>query len=427
MATAVVLPKVGNTVEECIITSWEKQAGDSVAEGEILCAVETDKAIVEIESTASGTLLATFYDVGDVAPVLTNLAVIGQPGEDVEPFAPEAGKVTTQEDDPKPTPPAAPVPIPPPSASGNSQFISPRARNLARQKNIPIDNIQGTGPGGRIIERDIEVIARHSTPLARAIAAENALSLPAKGSGLGGRVTTDDLSPVQAATQTPIQGVRRTIADRMRRSLQETAQLTMTAAADARALRAYRARLKESSPELGLGAININDLILFAVSRALANFPQVNATLVQGVITEYPDVNLAFAVDTPRGLIVPVIRGANHLSLKALSGQAKTLAEAAQNGSIAPDDLKGGTFTVSNLGSFGIETFTPIINPPQVAILGVGNIHLKAVEAEDEIAHIPHLSLSLTIDHQVVDGAPGARFLQSLITFISDLDLLTAL
>ena len=201
----------------------------------------------------------------------------------------------------------------------------------------------------------------------------------------------------------------------------------MTASADARALQSYRRQLKTSDPALELQEVTINDLVLFAVSRTLPQFPDLNATFADGALTQSASVHLGFAVDTPRGLLVPVIQQAETLPLRQLAMRARTLATQARAGKLTPDQMSGGSFTVSNLGQFGIESFTPILNPPQVAILGVGGIDLKPVLVNETVEHIPHLHLSLTIDHQVVDGAPAARFLQTLCRNLAQFDLLLAL
>jgi pyruvate dehydrogenase E2 component (dihydrolipoamide acetyltransferase) len=185
--------------------------------------------------------------------------------------------------------------------------------------------------------------------------------------------------------------------------------------------------LKESTESLGLQKITINDLILFVVSRTLPQHPHLNALFSDDTIFQHKNVHLGLAVDTPRGLMVPVIRQANILSLKQISEEARRLASACVEGKIAPDELTGGTFTVTNLGSFGIESFTPVLNPPQVGILGLGNVNLKPVEVDGEVQFIPHLGLSLTINHQVVDGAPAARFLQALSQGVAQFELLLAL
>lgn len=225
----------------------------------------------------------------------------------------------------------------------------------------------------------------------------------------------------------PVKGIRKVIATRMLNSLQTTAQLTLNASADATAILAYRKRLKESAETLGLRQVTINDLLLLAVSRTLPQFPDLNATFSDDVISQYKNVHLGLAVDTPRGLMVPVIRRANTLSLKEIAQEAKRLAAACLDSTISADEMNGGTFTVTNLGSFGIESFTPVLNAPQVAILGVGNINLKPVERDGEVQFIPHLGLSLTINHQVVDGAPAARFLQALAQGLAQIELLLAL
>jgi len=238
-------------------------------------------------------------------------------------------------------------------------------------------------------------------------------------------VVTDDLEKVKTDHPAmmcvedeieviPLKGVRKIIANRMLESLQTTAQLTLNATAPASALLTYRKRLKQSAGDPGIQRISINDLILFAVSRILPQFPEMNALFQNEAISRYKNVDLGFAVDTPRGLLVPVLRRANRMSLKQLSDEAHYLVSASLDGSITADEMRGGTFTVTNLGGFGIESFTPILNPPQVAILGVGNVNLKPIEAEGEVCFRPHIGLSLTINHQVVDGGPAARFLEAL-------------
>jgi pyruvate dehydrogenase E2 component (dihydrolipoamide acetyltransferase) len=460
MATAVVMPKLGNTVESSIISGWKKKKGEKIAQGETLCEIETDKATIEVECPVSGTLLELFFGEGDDVPVLTNIAAIGEPGESVDHLWPAtAQKSAVAATNAEPAPAAAGVApngrdrtidvrADAPASAGAPQpgekaGISPRARNLATSKALNYEGIAGTGPGGRIIERDIQAALESRprlTPLAQSMVTSGDFVAPP---GTGGRITSKDLiaappispaygQPPAAGTDDvlqviPLKGTRKIIAGRMLNSVQTTAQLTLNASADARMLLDYRKRLKNSPALLGLQDVTINDLVLFAVSRTLLEFPDLNALFADETITQYRKVDLGFAVDTPRGLIVPVIRSANTLSLKELAQESKRLSVACQDGTVLPDDLAGGTFTVTNLGSLGIEMFTPILNPPQVAILGVGNINLKPVEAEGAIAFIPHLGLSLTINHQVVDGAPGARFLQALSSHLTDLELVLAL
>jgi pyruvate dehydrogenase E2 component (dihydrolipoamide acetyltransferase) len=472
------MPRQGQSVEACTIVRWLKQPGERVGTGEVLCEIETDKAAFEVESTAAGTLLAQFATEGEEVPVLAPIAAVGEPGEAVSAAAAPVAAVEGAADDTASQPaggaapgmsgvghpPTAPAPTAPAAAAafagqaGGAPAISPRARRRAAELGVDRTALSGSGPRGRIIERDVVAAAAARpalTAAARAAAAAGS-PVPAVGSGIGGRVTLADLAgaatpaaaapepaaPEQVAPEQvesiPVKGVRKLISERMRQSLLDTAQLTMHATADAEALVAYRARLKASAEQLQLRQVTINDLILFAVARTLPRFPELNA-VVRGDgagdrIERHRDVHLAFAVDTERGLVVPVIAGADRLSIAGLAGRAHELAAATQAGSISPDLLQGGTFTVTNLGALGVESFTPILNLPQVAILGVGALVLKPVLADlaqpgtpQQVGYRRHLGLSLTIDHRVVDGAPAARFLQALAAAIADIDLLAAL
>jgi len=232
-------------------------------------------------------------------------------------------------------------------------------------------------------------------------------------------------SPTPEYTETAIKGIRKIISDRMHQSLAETAQFTLNASAPAQRLQDIRSRIKNSDEALGLSKITVNDLILFAVSRVLPQFPYMNARKTGDILKTYSSIHLGVAVDTPRGLMVPVIRNANLLSLGQISQEAKRLVAACQSGTVRRDELSLSTFTVTNLGSFGITGFTPVLNFPEVAILGVCNIELKPVPSDHSPFRIePHIGLSLTIDHQVVDGAPAARFLKALCEALADIDLL---
>jgi pyruvate dehydrogenase E2 component (dihydrolipoamide acetyltransferase) len=381
---------------------------------------------------------------------MTNIAAVGALDENIDDLRPNGATDSTSASPaaiPADTQILAPVPeeksAPTPTTDGQFK-ASPRAKNLAARKHIDVANLTGSGPDGRIIERDVQAAVDSQpamTPLARKLMGQGEYQAPAQGSGVSGRIMSGDLVPTApAATKptpaapssdqieiVPVKGIRRVIANRMLESLQTTAQLTLNSTADARAIQHYRKQLKAGDEALGLGEITINDLILFAVSRTLPQFPAVNALFNGDNVAQYKNVHLAFAVDTPRGLVVPVIRNASSLSLKQIAIESKQLAAAAQSGKINPDELTGGTFTVTNLGNLGIDSFTPVLNPPQVAILGVGGINLKPVQAGQEVEFVPHLGLSLTINHQVVDGAPGARFLQTLARGLANIELLLAL
>ena len=426
MPQAIVMPKLGNTVESAIILAWHVAVGETVSVGELLCEIETDKATLEVESSATGVLLGRFYEVGDEVPVLRNIAVVGDAGEQYEQFHPAA-------EVPVETASTRPTTAENQEGTEGTVFVSPRARNLAVRKDIDISSIEGSGPDGRIIERDIQAAIAHQikmTPVAQAMVASGDYQI-AGDREPGSRVSKRDLVRHEATaegtvTVIPLVGIRKTIAKRMLASTQDTAQLTMNASADARAFLSLRARLKNSDESLGLRDLTINDLLMFAVARTLPAFPQLNATFDDATIFQHQAVHLGMAVDTVKGLLVPVIRNADALSARELAATARRMADACRDGKILPDELTGGTFTVTNLGGFGIESFTPILNSPQVAILGVGNINPKPVQAEDSVVFIPHIGLSLTVNHQIVDGAPAARFLAQLRKNIADIELLLA-
>jgi pyruvate dehydrogenase E2 component (dihydrolipoamide acetyltransferase) len=433
MATPVIMPKQGQSVETCVIIGWKKRPGDPVKVGDVLCEVETDKATFEVESPAAGTLLAVFHDAGSDVPVLAPIAAIGQPGENVDalrgdgaaaPAASAPAASAPAASAPAASAPAAPAPAAPapaapaaPAAATGKIIASPRAKALAVSKGITLAGLRGTGPGGRIIERDVQAALANGTAVAGVPAAARA------------PVATPPAGPLPAGESQEIKvtGIRKIIADRMLASLQTTAQLTMHTVADARTLQALRKKLKTSPETMGLREVTINDMVLFAVSRTLTQFPDCNAVFTGDTIRQYGAVHLGFAVDTPRGLMVPVVRNAQGLSLRDISREAARLIAGCRGGGIRPEEMSGGTFTVTNLGAFGVHGFTPVLNVPQVAILGVGTIVPGPVMAEDgSVSFIPQIGLSLTVNHQVVDGAPGARLLKALADAIAGFDLLLA-
>ncbi len=433
MATEVLMPRQGQSVESCIITGWKVKEGDTVKAGQALCEVETDKATFEVEAPAAGTVLGIFYPDGADVPVLKIIAAIGAPGEDVSGLRPAMSEVSNQESVVSVV--AAPevnakilTPDSRPLTSGSSSGISPRARNLAEAKGIDASTLAGSGPDGRVIERDVKAALEGKAPLSPAAKAK----IAAIGSGIGGRILATDVQMPSAAApaapaapavsysaeqmgalkEIPVKGVRKVVAGRMLSSLQTTAQLTMHTSADARAVMTARAKFKTSTDKAG---ITINDLVLYAVAQTLVNFPDLNAYWLGDKLVQFENVHLGMAVDTPRGLMVPVIRFANKLSLEEISVEAKRLGSACIRGTIDPDALKGGTFTVTNLGASGIEMFTPVLNAPETGILGVCNVQPKPVMKKDGgVEFIPHMGLSLTFNHCATDGAPAGRFLAAM-------------
>ncbi len=413
MATPIVMPKQGQSVETCVITGWKKKVGDAVALGEVLCEVETDKAAFEVESPAEGTVLAIFRNAGDDVPVLSTIAVVGSPGEETESFRPgkNTGSGPARRETPIHAGPEAPGAAAGAAVRPGKAAASPRARALAAARGLSLEAVRGTGPGGRIIERDVQ----------RALVSGAARQIGTVAQRQAGSIGGARIAATGGSRDVPLTGVRRLIAERMRDSLRSTAQLTLSAWADARALLEHRARLKEKPASSGGRAATINDMILFCASRALAYHKDLNAHFGPAAIRQYDDVHLGFAVDTPRGLMVPVIRNAQSLGLGEIAAESARLAAACQAGNVNPDDLAGGTFTVTNLGALGIESFTPVLNAPQVGILGVGCVSLRPQATGSQgFSFLPQICLSLTIDHQAVDGAAGARFLKTLGAAMAD-------
>ena len=446
MATAVIMPRQGNTVESCILVEWKKKKGDKVSKGETICEVETDKAVFEVEAPEDGILLDTFFEEGDDIPVLTNIAVIGEENEDYEHLrpslentvekieeAPEAEEEIKEEQKSKPILETA---IPEEKEAKGKVGVSPRAKRLAEQKGIDPYKVSGSGPMGRVIERDIQSIINRSEPLTPAAKEMREMGglAPSEGSGIGGRITTRDvllssekILKEDVIKEETIKGVRKIISDRMLESLRNSAQLTLNGSADASALLSLRETFKNSKLDSRFGKVNINDLIMFAVIKVLPKHPIINSLMIDDKIYYYENIHLGFAVDTPRGLMVPTIKNAQNYNLLDLSNEIKRLANACRDNKIQVEELSGGTFTVTNLGSFGIDDFTPIINLPQTAILGVSRINLKPVQVGSEIKFVPHIGFSLTINHQVIDGVAGAKFLQDLAIAIKEINLLIAI
>ena len=439
MATIVVMPQLGNSVESCIIVEWMIAEGDTVAVDQTLASIETDKSTMEVPSTAEGTVLKILWEEGDEVPVKDPLIIVGEPGEDISGLVPGGDDAPVEDAPEKAT--AAPEQAAPAFATERATgAVSPRARALAASAGLDTATItEGSGPHGRVIERDVAAAIAAGPVLTSAARAAGVSAT--EGTGIGGRVSvadagrTPEAAPAAvaapagadfpgASTTAPLKGVRKVVAKRMMESLTTTAQLTLNTTANAAGILALRKKVKNADEALGLNKITLNDLVCFAVSRTLPKYPVFNAHLEDGVLTQFEQVHLGFACDTPRGLLVPVIRSAQALGLKAFSHEAKRLAGGAIDGTLSPDFLSGGTFTVSNIGSFGIETFTPVINLPQTAILGVGAITPRpTVTADGTIGVEQRLNLSLTIDHQVIDGADGARFLADLVAAIENIDV----
>lgn len=458
MATAVIMPRQGQSVESCIIGKWHKQEGDSVQEGDLLFTYETDKATFDEAAKVSGTLIAVFFEEGDDIPVLMNVCVIGEPGEDVSEFDPREAE-EAKEDKPavvEAAPAAATTAVSvaevqASAAAGDMpEAISPRARGLAEKAGVDLRFAQPTGPKGRVIERDVQKLIDEGRLVTQA--AGSAHDTGITGTGIGGRVGVSDITTAPAATiaATGVSAVaavdagpesyvekhtniRKVIARSMQASLSQMAQLTLNSSFDASDIMALRKRLKAAgekglNSELGFTLAEkvptLNDIILYAASHVLPKHPGCNAHYDDEKMTIFNRVHMGVAVDTPRGLMVPTIFNSDLMSLSQLSAAVKESVTACQSGTISPDNLQGGTFTVTNLGTLGIESFTPVINPPQTCILGVCGITTKVREVNGEIKTYPSMGLSLTFDHRAIDGAPAARFLKDLTTVLENFSLL---
>ncbi len=420
MATPVIMPRQGQSVESCIITEWKKKVGDKVAVGDVLFSYETDKSTFEEQAKVDGTLLAVFYNAEDDVPVLLNVAVIGNPGESFAEFAPEGAAAAAPAAQAEAI--VAPVVETAPAAqatAARAEGVSPRAKNAAEKLGVDPAQAAPTGPHGRVIERDVLALAKENRFGGEATA-QSAVAAPAttKASEAPAAINALDYDEIK------LPNLRRMIAKTMHDSLAEMAQLTHNTSFDATKVLAFRESLKAAPESLDLPKVTINDIILFAVSRVLTKHEGLNAHMMGDKIRYFKHVNLGIAVDTPRGLLVPTLFAAETKTLGQIAAESKVLAKSAIDGSINPDLLQGGTFTISNLGLYGIESFTPVINPPQVALLGVNCITERVRTVEGQITTYPAMGLSLTYDHRAVDGAPVSRFLKDLVTALEHFDLL---
>jgi pyruvate dehydrogenase E2 component (dihydrolipoamide acetyltransferase) len=423
MAIPVMMPRQGQSVESCIMGQWYKSVGDEVKEGDLLFSYETDKASFEEEAKADGTLLAIFFDEGDEVPVLTNVAVIGAEGEPVDEFAPGSEKTPSAEKEPETeekeeeSPKVIEFDVEE-NETGKRIRISPLAKNMAEKMGVDVQSLKGTGPRGRIIARDVEEAAK---------TVEKPTAKPEPDA---------KTAPVQKAQvlQTgadfeikSIPNIRKLIATAMHQSLQNSAQLTHHLSADARQLLKLRKKYKAEYSEGKIQQnVTINDLVCFAVIRALEKFPQVNTHYLGDKMKWFKKVHLGLAVDTERGLMVPALQNADDLSVTGLSFQLQQLATQARSGNVNPDLLspEAASFTVSNLGNYGVEMFTPVINLPQTAILGVCTIVPRPMEIEEGVyGFVPMIGLSLTYNHQALDGGEATRFLAEVKSQIERLSV----
>ena len=426
MAHAILMPKPGQMTEECTVIAWHKKEGDPVAKGDVLFEIETDKSTMEVESFDNGVLLRIIAAEGAVVPVNTVCAYVGQPGEAIPEPAPVAAGIPAAVPAATPSPagvalaaavparapsgePAAPRPTP--SAVDGRLRISPRASRAAAEAGIDPRTIAGTGPGGRITERDVvAALAAPTSPVAPTIAA------PPAGAASVPTPTPLPVAPVEGDEEPrPLTRMRRVIAERLTASWTSTPHFTVTVAADVTGLFALRSELKAAGTNL-----TVTDFVLSATAQTLAEFPDVNARTDGVSVWPRRRVHLGVAVSLPGGLVVPVIRDADRLSLGELHDRAIELAAKAREGTLPIDDMTGSTFSVSNLGMFGVEEFSAIINPGEAAILAVSSAIPTAVAIGDGLAVRTLMKLTLSADHRLVDGETGARFLGAIRRRLED-------
>jgi pyruvate dehydrogenase E2 component (dihydrolipoamide acetyltransferase) len=445
MATKIIMPQGGQHVEEGRVVKWLKAEGDAVKKGEPVCEVETEKVVLEVESPADGVLLKIVVPAGEKVAVFATIGIVGAPGEqvDLSKFGPEEKEekgVDISEIRKK---------LAAKEAGGEARVkASGRAKKLAAEKGVDLSAVQGSGPGGRIVEEDVlraaEEMAKapdevmvgkvRISPVAKKIAEDKGLDVSSiQGTGPMGRIMKEDVlraeeqkgrKPAPAAgglkqvkETIPIRGVRQVIFDRMHQSLQQSAQLTLTMEVNAAELGRFRKILVDSLKDKNI-KISYNAILVKLIARALEAHPKMNASVIKDEIWLWESVNVGVAVDAEQGLIVPVVRDANKKDLVAIQKDIDDKVERAKNKKLVPDDLQGGTFTLTGLGFLDIEAFTPILNPPEMGILGVGKIIEKPVVENGQITVGQRMMLSLTFDHRIIDGADGARFLKTIKSYI---------
>ena len=452
MAQAVIFPKLGQTMEEGAIVKWLKKEGDPVAKGDILFEIETDKANLEVESFFEGTLLKIYVREGVTVPVNTVVGYVGAAGEKVPDQPPKAeaaapapapaapvpaapAAVSAPAAAPVPLPATAPVaapaprPVPQPAAApapAAKLVISPRAKALAKDACIDPSRIRGTGPNGRIVEKDVQAYldschyaSLRIAPAAKRLASDNGIDiLTVRGSGDAGRIMVEDIERALRKKPVALSRMRQVIARRLVESKQTIPHFYVTVKVDLTDLLTYRAELKAK----GLN-YSVNDFVLEAVVLALDEFPVVNSVTDGVTVSWRGDVDLGMAVSVDNGLVVPVIRAAQTLTLRELNAQTKALAEKARAGKLTPDEMVGSSFTVSNMGMMGVDQFTAIINPGEAGILAVSSARQVPAVVNGEIKIRSVMAMTLSADHRIVDGSTGALFVNAIKSKLENIEL----
>src|SRR5256885_14278884 len=431
------MPKMGDTMEEGKILHWIKKEGDPVKKGEMLAEVETDKVNIEIEAFASGTLRKILVSEGNSAPIGSAIALIGaadEPlaqnpggnGDTKTPATHELRKHSSGNAQSVPaqvlsstvaaqtTFPGAPIP-----GKGGRIFISPIARRIAQEHRLDYATLQGTGPNGRIIKMDVEAALSRLQPVVTAM--PEAVGVPGAQPVPPQALPISSIEPIMASIDTgevveiPLTAMRRTIARRLSQSMQTAPHFYVTSVIDTDKLAALRQQINEyAATDPSPVKVSFNDLIVKAVARALVRMPQVNVSFAEDRLLQKKQVHIGVAVALEQGLIVPVLRNADQRGILDIAREARRLSEAAREGKLRPEDFSGGTFTVSNLGMFDVDSFTAVINPPESAILAVGSITPTPVAVDGQVVVRDRMKVTLSADHRALDGATAARFLQEV-------------
>lgn len=432
MASEVVMPKLGATMEEGTIVSWLVQIGEMIEEGDPIAEIQTDKIVMEIEAETTGVLLKILYDAGSVVKVHEIISYIGEEGESVEGLEKQSPHASHEPIEEKQTPPEKEMSKVGQPNHDNKIRRTPAARKLAIDNQINLKEIVGSGQLGRIhkmdVQRFLEEHAKKITPLAKKIAHDHGINYTdMTGSGLHGKILKDDLVSSNGASakvensntnqvdkRVPFKGMRKVIADRISESAYTNPHVTLLSEIDMSNSVSLRQDLLPVIEKAEGLRISFNEILIKATALALKQNPSINISLEEKEIVYHSHINIGMAVAVSDGLVVPVLRDVDKKGLATITKEAKSIGKQAREGQLSLDDMQGSTFTISNLGMYAVDGFTPIINSPNAAILGVGRIQKKPVIVNEEIAIRSMMSLSLSFDHRIIDGAPAAAFLTDL-------------
>ncbi|NNF59303.1 MAG: pyruvate dehydrogenase complex dihydrolipoamide acetyltransferase [Rhodothermaceae bacterium] len=438
MAIAVEMPKMSDTMEEGVLVAWLANEGDAVSAGDVIAQVETDKATMDLEVYDDGVLLKKVIEAGASVPIGGLIAVLGKEGENPDDVlaqygsgdgaAPTSGEAEAAEPepavaDPEPSGDGASAPVPVTVADDGRVKASPLARRMAQDGGLDLRGVQGSGPEGRVVKRDVEAALAGSAPVAAPVSAPAPKPQPvAVPTPATPRPAPAPALPVGESADTPMSQMRKTIARRLAASKFTAPHFYLTMEVDMQATTALRKEMNAMQEAQGLGKISFNDFITKACAVALRRHPAVNSSWLEdeGVIRHHGAVHVAVAVAIDEGLVTPVVRNADQKGLAQIAAETKDLATRARDRQLDPSEWEGSTFTTSNLGMFGIEEFTAIINPPNACILAIGGIMDVPVVENGEVVPGKRMKVTLSCDHRVVDGATGAAFLGDVKRFLED-------